>query len=77
MQDYSTRDEMRQYYSKTTSTVEKILGDLKKTNEQNDKELQEKVGLFISNIQKNKEKFQNLVSELEKNTEFENFNIAL
>ena len=76
MEKTSTQEEMRQYYSNTTSSVKKILDDLKKTNEQNDKELQKKVEAFISNVEKNKEKFQNLVGELEKNTEFEKFNIA-
>ena len=73
MQNSSTREEMRQYYSNTTSTVEKILTDLKETNNRNDEELQKKVGALIANIESNNNK---LVEDLEKDSEFDKFTIA-
>ena len=76
MQNSSTREEMRQYYSNTTSTVEKILTDLKETNNRNDEELQKKVGALIANIESNNNKFKKLVEDLEKDSEFDKFTIA-
>ena len=56
MQDANTQEEMRQYYHNTITSVEKILGDLKERNEENDEELQGKVSSLISKVENNNEK---------------------
>lgn len=72
----NTKDDVTKFYTQVTDSADQVLDELKKINAKNDDDLQDKISLFINNIDKKKGEFKALVDELETNSEFDKFTIA-